>query len=209
MKVKVYTQEGKEKGEISLPADVFGCEINRPLMHQVVTLYLANRRQGTSKTKGRSEVSGGGKKPYRQKGTGRARAGSNTSSVWVRGGKAFGPVPRDYYSRIPRKMRKTALCSALSACAKDKKIFVIDKMSYDEPKTKRVVEMLNVMTLAKKKNLLIIDSSDANVYLAGRNVRDLNVKQISDINVYDILNCDNVIFGSESLIDKVKEVVAQ
>ncbi len=208
MKAKIYNQQGAEKGELDLPAEVFEAEVNEHLMHEVVTAYLANQRQGTSQTRTRAEVSGGGKKPWRQKGTGRARAGSNTSPLWVRGGKAFGPEPRSYTVRIPRKMRKGALCSALSSRARDEKVYIIDDIRLEKPKTRDIASMLNGMSVHGGKTLLIIDPANTTAYLSARNIKNLQIKAFSDINTYDILRNENIIFGAETLIDKIKEVVA-
>lgn len=208
MKTKVFQQNGSVKGEMDLPAEVFGAEVNEPLLHQVITQYLANQRQGTSKTKGRSEVSGGGRKPWRQKGTGRARAGSNTSPIWVRGGKAFGPDPRSYTTTIPKKMRKLALVSALSSRAGDDKIVVVDNISCDKPETKVMVAMFKALSLEGKKNLLIIDADAKSIYLSGRNIKNVDIKPVNELCAYDVLNNENIIFGNEQLISKVQEAVA-
>lgn len=207
MKAKVFTQDGKEKGTVELPEEIFGVEVNNALMHLIVKSYLANQRQGTAKTKNRKEVSGGGRKPFRQKGTGRARAGSNTSPVWVRGGKAFGAIPRNYGGTIPKKMRRAALCSALSSRAKDEKVLVIDRMAIEEPKTKLVNTMLNKLSILNKNNLLIIDEGDRNIFLSGRNIKDVQIRPVKEINAYDVLNNENIVFSAENLIEKVKEVV--
>jgi large subunit ribosomal protein L4 len=210
MKAKLYQQNGTVKGEVDLPESVFAAEVNEPLLHQVIKSYQANLRQGTAKTKTRAEVSGGGKKPWRQKGTGRARAGSNTSPIWARGGKAFGPVPRDYYTVIPGKLKKLALCSALSSRAKDDCVVVVDSLDFSEPKTKIIASMLEAMNLAGKKNLLIIDSDGVkNVYLSGRNIRGLDVRPVNEINALDIISSENIIFGGEALIGKVEQAVAK
>jgi large subunit ribosomal protein L4 len=208
MKAKVFQQDGSVKGEMELPESVFGAEVNEILIHQVITQYLANQRQGTSKTKGRSEVSGGGKKPWRQKGTGRARAGSNTSPIWVRGGKAFGPDPRDYWTNIPKKMRKLALISALSSRAKDEKVMVIDKLAYEKPKTKTMSAMLKALAVQGKKNLFVVDAESSNVYLSGRNIPNVDIRPVQELCAYDIIHNENIIFGNERLIEKVQEVVA-
>ncbi|MFP4416128.1 MAG: 50S ribosomal protein L4 [Chitinispirillaceae bacterium] len=209
MKAKIYLQDGTVKGEMDLPEEVFAAEVNQHLMHEVVTSYLANQRQGTAKAKGRSEVSGGGRKPFRQKGTGRARAGSNTSPVWVRGGKAFGPEPRDYYRTIPRKMRKAALRSALSVRAGDEAIRVVQDIQLEAPKTKDIVALFKGMEILNSKILLVIDTANRNAYLSSRNIKNLKVKGISEINTYDVLNSENIVFGAETLVEKTKEVVAQ
>jgi large subunit ribosomal protein L4 len=208
MKAKLYQQNGTVKGDYDLPDTVFGVDVNEHLMHQVIIMLQANQRQGTSKTKGRSEVSGGGRKPWRQKGTGRARAGSNTSPLWVRGGKAFGPDPRDYYSNIPVKMKRLALSSALSSRAKDEKVMIVESISCDAVKTKTIFAMLEALTVSGKRNLLIIDKDTKNVFLSGRNIRDLEIRPVSEINALDILRNENIIFGDERLIAKVQEVVA-
>jgi len=210
MKAKLYQQNGTAKGEVELPGAVFGAAVNEPLLHQVIKSYQANLRQGTAKTKTRAEVSGGGRKPWRQKGTGRARAGSNASPIWARGGKAFGAVPRDYYTVIPGKLKKLALISALSSRASDEKIVIIDALAVAEPKTKEIVSMLEAINLAGKKNLLIIDTDNVkNIYLSGRNIKDLDVRPVNEINALDIISSENIIFGGESLIGKVEQAVTK
>jgi large subunit ribosomal protein L4 len=208
MKAKLYQQDGKVKGDVELPDAVFAVEIKDHLLFQVVKGYRANMRQGTSKTKGRSEVSGGGKKPWRQKGTGRARAGSNTSPVWVRGGKAHGPDPRDYSTHMPKPMRKAALASALSSRANDEKIMVVDTIACDPPKTKIMAQLLGALAVAGRRNLLVVDPKAKNLYMAGRNVKNLNVKPLPELNAYDVLQSENIIFNGETLIGKLVEAVA-
>jgi large subunit ribosomal protein L4 len=209
MKAKLYQQDGKVTGEIELPDSVFAAEVKDQVLYQVLKGYLANRRQGTSKTKGRSEVSGGGRKPWKQKGTGRARAGSNTSPVWARGGKAHGPDPRDYTTRLPKQLRRIALTSALSSRAKDEKIMVMESLSCAETKTKLMVSFLEAIAVKGSKNLLIVDpKSNKNVYIAGRNIKDLDIRPFSEINAYDVLNNENIIFGDRALIGKLEEAVA-
>jgi len=207
MKAKVYSEDGKVTGEIDLADAVFGVEVNEHLMYLVVKSIRANKRQGTSKTKGRSEVSGGGKKPWKQKHTGNARAGSNTSPLWVRGGKAHGPRPRDYYTVIPRALRVNALKSALSCRAKEEKIMVVDGITAETPRTKKIAGLLNALAVSKARNLLIIDPTSKNVYLSGRNIKNLHVRPVSEINALDILNSDNIIFGAQDLVRKVEEAV--
>lgn len=207
MKAKLYQQDGTVKGEVELPEAVFGVEINEPLLHQVIVQLQANQRQGTSKTKTRAEVSGGGRKPWKQKGTGRARAGSNTSPIWVRGGKAHGPTPRDYYTTIPKKMRKLALISALSSRAQSENVLVVDSILCEQPKTKIIASLVSALSLNGKRNLLVVDKESSNIYLSGRNIPDLEIKPISEVNAYDIIANENIIFGDEKLIEKVQEVV--
>ena len=207
MKAKLYQQDGKVMGEVELPASVFAAEIKEHLLYQVIKGYLANQRQGTSKTKGRSEVSGGGRKPWRQKGTGRARAGSNTSPVWARGGKAHGPDPRDYTTRIPKQMRKQALAGALSSRAQDGKIIVVESIKCDPPKTKTMAQFLNALSLYGSRNLLIVDQNGTGIYRAGRNVKNLDIKPLSEINAHDVLDNENIIFSGEKLIGKLEEAI--
>lgn len=207
MNAKKYTSEGKASGTVELPSEIFEAEVNETLMHSVVKSFLANQRQGTAKTKGRSEVSGGGVKPFKQKGTGRARAGSNTSPIWVRGGKAHGTNPRDYSTTIPRKMKRKALCSAYTVRAGEETVYIIDKVEVDEPKTAKISSLLENMELSNKKNLLVIGSDDRNIYLSGRNIKNVTVKSVKDVNTYDILNNENIVFAGESLIEDIKEVV--
>lgn len=207
MKAKLYQQDGTIKGELDLPESIFGAEINEPVLHQVIKQLLANQRQGTSKTKRRDEVSGGGKKPWRQKGTGRARAGSNTSPIWVRGGKAHGPEPRDYYTTIPKKMRRLALTSALSSRAKSENVIVIESVKCDKPHTKTVVDLLKALSVTGKRNLLVIDNNGKNIYLSGRNIKDIDIRPVNEINAYDILANENIIFVEQNLIGKVQEAV--
>jgi len=209
MKAKLFQQDGTAKGEIALPDSVFSAEVKEQVLYQVLKGYLANRRQGTSKTKGRSEVSGGGRKPWKQKGTGRARAGSNTSPVWARGGKAHGPDPRDYTTHLSKSLRKIALTSALSSRAKDEKIMVIESLACAEPKTKLMVAFLDAIAVGGKKNLLVVDPKNSkNVHIAGRNIKNLDIRPLSEINAYDVLKSENIIFGDQTLIGKLEEAVA-
>ena len=209
MKAKLYQQDGKVKGEVDLPDVVFAQEVQEHLLYQVIKGYRANQRQGTSKTKRRSEVSGGGRKPWRQKGTGRARAGSNTSPVWVRGGKAHGPEPRDYTTSLSLEMRRQALPSALSSRAKDEKVMVVDGIVCEPAKTKTIVEFLNALEVGKNRNLLVVEANGSNIYRAGRNVPNLDIRPVSEINAYDVMKSENIIFGGEKLIGKLAEAVAK
>ncbi|MBD3344856.1 MAG: 50S ribosomal protein L4 [Chitinivibrionales bacterium] len=207
MKAKVFTGDGKEKGAIDLPESVFNAPINETLLHQVITSYQANERQGTAKAKTRADVSGGGAKPWRQKGTGRARAGSNASPIWVRGGKAFGPQPRDYYGTIPKRMRKIALKSALSSRAKEEKVFVIDSIECNEPKTKIMERLIKALALNGKKNLVVTAKDNKYIYLASRNIPWLEVKPLAEINALDVIKSENIIFGSEQLVTELEGAV--
>jgi len=207
MKIKVYSQDGKEKSEIELSDELFGGEINQNLLHLVLKSYASNKRQGTAKAKGRSEVSGGGKKPFRQKGTGRARAGSNTSPLYVRGGKAFGPQPRSYKTTIPQKMRKAALKGALTSRAQDNRIIVVDEIACEAPKTKVVAEILKSLPLKDRKNLIVTEEGKKNIYLSARNIKDTSVVPVSMLNALDILQNENIILSTVNLVKKIEEVV--
>jgi len=207
MKLKVYTQDGTEKGTIDVSDDLFGGDVNVHLLHQLITRYRANRRQGTAKTKSRHEVSGGGRKPWKQKGTGRARAGSNTSPLWVRGGKAFGPVPRDYGNTIPRSLRRQALRQALSSRMRDQKVMVLDALSCDTPKTKTITALLKALSVAGARNLLLTDGANRTVFLSGRNIRDLHIMPIAMLNAYDVLSNENIIVGGRAMVPKLEQAV--
>ncbi len=209
MKVKIYSKDGKVQGEMDLADEVFAADVDENLIHQVIKSLQANQRQGTSKTKTRAEVSGGGKKPWKQKHTGNARAGSNTSPLWVRGGKAHGPRPRDYFTNIPKVIRINALKSALSSRAKDGKIMIIDRIGAEAPKTKLIVNMLKALSVADKKNLLIVEGADKNTYLSGRNVKNLRVRPVNEINALDVISNENIIFGEQGLVKKVEEAVTR
>jgi large subunit ribosomal protein L4 len=209
MKVKIYSMDGKVQGEMDAADEVFSAVVDEHLLYLVLKSLRANHRQGTSKTKTRAEVSGGGKKPWKQKHTGNARAGSNTSPIWVRGGKAHGPRPREYFSNIPKAMRISALKSALSSRAKEGKIMVVDRVTADAPKTKIIAGMLSALSVADKRNLLIINPADKNVYLSGRNVKNLRIRPVSEINALDVLNNENIIFGEQGLVKKVEEAVTR
>ena len=162
LKTNVYDMSGKVVEEIELDANIFGVEVNEPVMHAVVKNQLANKRQGTHSTKGRSEVSGGGKKPYRQKGTGRARQGSTRAAQWIKGGIIFGPTPRDYRYTLPKKVKRLALKSSLSVKANDESIIVLDKLAFDEIKTKNMVKVLKNLGVDSTA-LVVIADNDKNV----------------------------------------------
>jgi len=214
MKAKIYAADGSVKGSVDLPENIFGVEPNNALLHTVIVGYLANRRQGTAKTKTRAEVSGGGKKPWKQKGTGRARAGSNTSPVWARGGKAHGAQPRDHRQGITRKMRRKALLCAYSVRASEEKVGIVSGLKIEQPKTKVVSDLLDKIGVFgdgkayNGRTLLIISSDSRNIYLSGRNLKDVDVKVVSDVNAYDVIRASNIIFADEDLINKIEEVVA-
>ncbi len=207
MNVKVFSQDGKQVGTVEFSDAVFGGEVNTALLHQVLAMYDANQRQGTSRAKTRSEVSGGGTKPWRQKGTGRARSGSNTSPVWVRGAKAHGPKPRSYWSRIPRAMRVLALRHALSARAREEGMVVVDGVNCEPAKTRTVAAMLKALPLSGARCLLVTDGSDQTMYRCGRNIRNVQVVPVSGLNAAMVLKSDTVVLCKKELVGKLEEAV--
>jgi large subunit ribosomal protein L4 len=196
--VKVRTVEGKEGASVELPDAIFGIEPNVPVMHQVVTAQLAARRRGTHSTKTRAEVRGGGAKPWRQKGTGRARAGSSRSPIWRGGGVALGPKPRDYSQRTPRKMVRLALRSALSDRAADGKVVVVDEWGFSVPRTKDAVAALGALGV-EGKALVVLDPEDVVTWKSFRNLPHVHLIETGQLNAYDVLCSDVVIFTSSSL----------
>ena len=190
--------EGKQVGELELNDAIFGVKVNEDLMHKVVVSQLANRRQGTAAVKNRSAVRGGGRKPWRQKGTGRARHGSTRSPIWVGGGVVFGPTPRSYSYRLPKKARRAALKSALSAKAAAGNILVLDQLSVEQPKTKVMVNMFKA--LEAKKPLVVTAEWDSNVELSTRNIPGAVVAKPAGLNVYDILNSQELIITKDALL---------
>jgi large subunit ribosomal protein L4 len=196
--VTIKDQSGADAGSAELAADIFGIEPNLPVMHQVVTAQLAASRAGTHSTKTRSEVRGGGAKPWRQKGTGRARAGSSNSPIWRGGGVAHGPRPRDYSQRTPKKMVKLALRSALSDRASDGNVIVVESWSFDPPKTKDAIAALSAIG-AEGKVLLVLGDNDEAAYRSFRNLTDVHVLHQGELNTYDVLESDVVVFTQETL----------
>ena len=198
--ISVYDMTGKQTGSMELNADIFGIEPNVAVMHSAVINYLANQRQGTQSTKTRSEVSGGGRKPWRQKGTGHARQGSTRSPQWTHGGIALGPKPRSYRFALPKKVRRLALKSAFSSKVAAGEMLVLDSLTLDEIKTKTIVAMLNALG-ADRKVLLVLPEKDEKIVLSARNIPGVKTALVNTLNVYDILNCDKFIV--------VKDAVAQ
>lgn len=205
-KVNVYNMAGSQTGEIELNELVFGVEFNEAVVHQVVKMQLASMRLGTHKTKKRDEVRGGGKKPWRQKGTGRARAGSIRSPLWVGGGTVFGPQPRGYKISVPRKVRRLALKSALSAKLEVGELIVIDNIKLDEIKTKKVVEFLSAFD-APKKVLIITSDYDENVARSSNNIAGVKAVAFDSINVFDLLHHDKIL-ADQTALTKIAEVYA-
>jgi large subunit ribosomal protein L4 len=207
MEVKLYNNEGAAIGTVPLNEKIFGVEPNYDLVHQYVVNYLANQRQGTSSAKGRSEVSGGGTKPWRQKGTGRARAGTIRSPLWRGGGITFGPQPRSYFSSFPKKMKRLATFSAFSDKAQNEKLLVIDDLKLTEIKSKKIVTILDKLGLDKKKCLILDEGENRNLVLSVRNIRNVSYSRAPLANTYDIINAD-VLLLTKAGLEKIEEVYA-
>ena len=203
--VVVYNMEGKEVGTIELNDAVFGVEVNEHLVHMAVVQQLANNRQGTQKAKTRSEVSGGGRKPWRQKGTGHARQGSTRSPQWTGGGVVFAPTPRDYSFKLNKKEKRAALKSALSDKVANSNLIVVDELKFDAVKTKNFVNVMNNLNVCK--GLVVIADNDVNVVMSARNVADVNTSLVNEINVYDIMKAKTVVLTKDA-VAKIEEVYA-
>ena len=203
--VSVYNMEGKEVGTIDLNDAVFGVEVNEHLVHMAVVAQLANKRQGTQKAKTRSEVSGGGRKPWRQKGTGHARQGSTRSPQWTGGGVVFAPTPRDYSFKLNKKEKRLALKSALTSRLQENKLIVVDELKFDEVKTKNFKQVMD--NLKVEKGLVILAENDANTVLSARNLASIDTTLTSQINVYDIMKAGTIVLTKDSAA-KIEEVYA-
>ena len=203
--VSVYNMEGKEVGTIELKDSVFGVEVNEHLVHMAVVQQLANNRQGTQKAKTRSEVSGGGRKPWRQKGTGHARQGSTRAPQWTGGGVVFAPVPRDYSFKLNKKEKRAALKSALTSRVQNNKLIVVDELKFDEIKTKKFQAVLDNLKVSKA--LVVLADNDEKVVMSARNIPAVKTALTSTINVYDILKGDTVILTKDA-VAKIEEVYA-
>jgi len=203
--VSVYNIEGKEVGTIDLNDAVFGVEVNEHLVHMAVVSQLANKRQGTQKAKTRSEVSGGGRKPWRQKGTGHARQGSTRAPQWTGGGVVFAPVPRDYSFKMNKKEKRAALKSALTSRVEEKKFIVIDEIKFDEIKTKNFANILKNLDVSKA--LVVLEDGNKNAELSARNIADVKTAKTNTINVYDILKYNTVI-ATKAAVASIEEVYA-
>ena len=203
--VSVYNMEGKEVGTLELNDAVFGVEVNEHLVHLAVVAQLANKRQGTQKAKTRSEVSGGGRKPWRQKGTGHARQGSTRSPQWKGGGVVFAPTPRDYTIRLNKKEKRAALKSALTSRVQDNKFIVVDEFKFDEIKTKKFQNVMDNLKVSKA--LVVLADNDQNAVLSARNIADVKTAQVNSINVYDILKYNTVV-ASKAAVASIEEVYA-
>lgn len=203
--VSVFNMEGKEVGTIELNDAVFGVEVNEHLVHMAVVQQLANNRQGTQKAKTRSEVSGGGRKPWRQKGTGHARQGSTRSPQWTGGGVVFAPVPRDYSFKMNKKEKRAALKSALTSKVQAAKVVVVDELKFDEIKTKNFATVMN--NLKVNKGLVVLAENDANVVLSARNMADVDTTLVNAINVYDVMKANTLVLTKDA-VAKIEEVYA-
>ena len=192
--VSVYNMEGKEVGKIDLNDAIFGVEVNEHLVHMAVLQQLADKRQGTQKAKTRSEVSGGGRKPWRQKGTGHARQGSIRAPQWKGGGVVFAPVPRDYSFKMNKKEKRAALKSALTDKAQNNNLIVVDELKFDEIKTKKFAEVMNNLK-ATRKALVVLADNDQNVVLSARNLAEANTTLTNTLNVYDIVNARTLVLN--------------
>ena len=202
--VSVYNMEGKEVGKIDLNDAIFGVEVNEHLVHMAVLQQLADKRQGTQKAKTRSEVSGGGRKPWRQKGTGHARQGSIRAPQWKGGGVVFAPVPRDYSFKMNKKEKRAALKSALTDKVQNNNIVVVDELKFDEIKTKKFAEVMNNLK-ATRKALVVLADNDKNVVLSARNLAEASTTLTNTLNVYDIVNAKTLVLTKDA-VTKIEEV---
>lgn len=205
-KTNVYNMQGEEVGEIELNKSVFGIDPNEHVVYEAVKSQLSNRRQGTQSVKTRSEVRGGGRKPWRQKGTGRARHGSTRSPIWVGGGVTFAPKPRSYKQDMPKKVRRLALKSALTSKLENEELIVVDELKFESPKTKEMVSVLENLN-TKDKVLIVTEEKDINVIRSSSNLPNVETIVVNNLNVYDILNYDSFIITKDAL-KKVEEVYA-
>ena len=203
--VSVYNMEGKEVGTIELNDAVFGVEVNEHLVHMAVVAQLANKRQGTQKAKTRSEVSGGGRKPWRQKGTGHARQGSTRSPQWTGGGMVFAPTPRDYTITLNKKEKRAALKSALTSRVNENKFVVVDELKFDEVKTKNIKAVMNNLKVSKA--LVVLADNDQNTVLSARNIPEVKTSLVNTINVFDILKYNTVV-ATKAAVASIEEVYA-
>jgi len=203
----VYEKDGTESGKMELPEKLFGGEVNQNVIHEAVVTYLANQRQGTASTKERSDVRGGGRKPYRQKGTGRARAGTTRSPVFRGGGVVFGPHPRDYSRKLPKKVKRLALVSSLSSRASNGDIVVIKALEMTEPKTKAFAGILASIDVAGKKTLIVVDRPNEATIKSARNIPGVKMMQANMVSTYDVLWADKIVLTA-SAVDRMEEVFA-
>ena len=203
--VGLFNKEGQKVGDMELSESIFAVEINQDAVHQVVVAQLANKRQGNQSTLTRAEVSGGGIKPWRQKGTGRARQGSTRSPQWTHGGVVFAPKPREYRISVPKSMRKVAMKSVLTSKVVENEIIVLESLDFEAPKTKDVIKMLKALDV--KKALIVVAVSNENVYKSARNIEGIDIIPVNNINIYDILKYEKFIITKDA-VSKIEEVYA-
>jgi large subunit ribosomal protein L4 len=208
MDAKLYSADGSAKGSTALPDALFGKQVHEHLLWLSTKRHLGDQRQGTAKVKAKGEVSGGGKKPFKQKGTGRARQGSNTSPLMPGGGRSFGPKPRDYRTEMPKKQRRAALASALSLRAGENAVTVIESLAFPEMKTRQMADVLKKLGLYDKRTLLVLDEANANVVRSCRNLKNLRTTLAHQLNPYDLLETEAVILTAQGLA-KIQEVFAR
>lgn len=206
--VSKYDMNGKEIGDYDLNDKIFAEDINEHVVHQVVTAQLAAKRRGTASTKTRSEVRGGGRKPWRQKGTGRARHGTIRSPLWVGGGITFGPKPRSYEKNVTKKMKRLALRSILTEKVNSEQLKIIDDLNYDKPKTKQIIKLIEDFNLEGKKVLIVLPEKDKNVYLSARNIPEVNTMVLDAMNAYQLLDNECILIP-EKAAHKIEEVLAE
>lgn len=199
MEFEVVSREGTSSGKIDLPDDVFNVKANEHLMHEAVRSFLANRRQGTSSTKGRSEVRASGRKPWKQKGLGRARAGTAASPIWVGGGVAHGPKPRDYGFSLPKKARRLAIRGALSTKAREGGLKIVESLTISEPKTKKAVELIGSLGVSGMKCLFVLSRKSDDLIRATNNIPGVKTTTAKDVNIYDVLNSDAVLIDKDAV----------
>lgn len=205
-RVALYNIQGQQVGEVDLDERIFGGEVNEAVLHDAVVMQLASKRQGTAATRGRSEISGGGRKPWRQKGTGRARAGSIRSPLWRGGAVTFGPRPRDYGYKLPKKVRRLALRSALASKVRDGNIIVLEELKLEQPRTKEMAGILRTLA-GKNKALVVTAAREPNVELSARNIPGVSFLTSEGINVYDLLAHDKLVITKDA-VARVEEVLA-
>ena len=205
LKVDVLNMEGKKVGDVELNENVFGVEVNDVVVHSVLVNFLANQRQGTQSTKTRAEVRGGGRKPWKQKGTGRARQGSIRAPQWTKGGIALGPKPRSYRYKVPKKMRQLAIKSVLTSKVKEGNLIVVDKLEINDIKTKEMVKVLN--NLKANKALVMLNEKNLNVQASARNIENVKTTLVETINVYDLLKYNTLVLTQDA-VKKIEEVYA-
>ncbi len=198
MQTKVFNVKGEEVGKVTLSDEVFKAPYNEALIHQIIVAYLANQRQGTKSTLTRTEVRGGGRKPWRQKGTGNARQGSIRAPQWIKGGVVFAPKPRDFSKKVNKQMKKGAFVSAISTCLAEKCLVVVDELGFAEPKTKAMVEVLKNLKLDKRV-VVVTEANNENVVLSASNIPNVTVTTAAQLNTYDIVNADKVLITKEAI----------